>query len=60
MSEMITAAEAAVLMGRPRDYAFIQWLWRRNKLRQVKVSERKRLYHTAEVLRLAKQYAAKH
>jgi hypothetical protein len=60
MPEMVTAAEAAALLGRPKDYAYIQWLWRRGKLRQVKVSERKRLYRTAEILKLAKQYAAKH
>jgi len=59
MPEMITSAEAAALLGKPKEYWYVQWFWRRGLLKQVRVSERKRMYYKAEVLKLAND-ATKH
>ena len=59
MPEMITSAEAVALLGKPKEYSYVQWLWRRGLLTQVRISERKRLYYKTEVLSLAKD-ATKH
>jgi hypothetical protein len=56
---MLTVREAAEILGTPNQYWLVQDLWRRGKLRQQRVSERRRLYFAKEVERVAKQRAAK-
>ena len=54
MAEMVTAREAAILLSGWPDYNLVQWHWRRGRLRQVRKSERVRLYFLDEVMSLAR------
>lgn len=57
--QMITAREAAVLLCGWPNYSLVKWHVRAGRLRQMRKSERKRLYYRSEVENLRQNERAK-